>query len=220
MPNLAIPTSGPLGVSLAVVEDEPLLRGLIVDALRLKGFDVVGCGDYNSALDVANSGSFDVFCLDVDLHEERTGLDLAVELQRLPKPPAIVFVTMVADPDYFLHDALTHIAGVSYLLKSNLRNTDQLARAVLAARAGLFFIDPAVMSQARTAELGLTANQVRLLRLCAKGATNATIADELGITTSAVESTFTRIGKTLGIDSTTNLRAACVSTYLSKALRG
>lgn len=214
-------TPGPR-LSVAVVEDEPLLRDLIVDALRRKSFDAVGCGTYDAAIDVISSGTFHVACLDVDLHENRNGLDLAMELQSLPNPPAIVFVTMVADPEYFLHGALTKIRGSSYILKSNLRNANQLAQAVMAANAGLFFVDPAVMSQAGSADLNLTPHQLRLLRMSAQGMTNAAIATELGISRSAVESTFTRIGRSLGVevDATTNLRVACVTAYLSRALRG
>lgn len=203
-----------------VVDDQELFRNLIVEALRRRGFAAAGCASAEEAIQLAYRTGFDVACLDVDLRSGVTGIDLAARLREITPSAPVVFLSAVVDPQYLRSDLATGLLGCSYLLKSSVRDVDQLVAAIDSACHGRFFIDPAVMDSAIN-PLGLTRHQILLLRLAAQGKTNSAIAAELGVTTGAVESGFNRIAKTLGLEasSNTNLRVECVTAYLRHALR-
>lgn len=205
-----------------VVDDDDLFRGLLSDALRRRGYRVASCEGGQAALRIANAEGFDVVCLDVDLGTPENGFDVAEQIVQIRPDAPIIFLTAIADPDYLRPATLARLRGASYLLKSNVRNIDQLVQAIEMAAAGRFFVDKEVLGIATSNPRGLTDRQLEVLRLAARGLTNTAIGDELGITPGAVERIFSRTAKTLGVEASkqTNSRAACIATYLHLALRG
>jgi len=81
---------------LLIVDDEPLARlrlRSLVDSLPEAGAVVVGdAGDADGALAALRAAPADAVLLDIGL-PGRDGLRLALALQALPRPPAVVFVT-------------------------------------------------------------------------------------------------------------------------------
>ena len=81
---------------IAVVEDEPDLREVVVDYLRLQGFDARPCPD-GQALDAElAAGPLDIVLLDINLPREG-GLAIARRLRALPQPPGIIMVTALGE---------------------------------------------------------------------------------------------------------------------------
>lgn len=204
-----------------LVDDQPLFLELTAEALRRRGILVAACESFDKAVAVTQRAGFDVGCIDVRLGEGKNGFDLARELRRERPGAPIMFLTTVADPAYFglgLSDAL--LDDCSYLLKPTIRDIDQLVDGLYNTYSGRMVIDRDIMGLVRGNTLGLTPHQLKLLRSAAQGKTNSAIADELNVTSSAIEAGFTRIARTLGVEASRNynLRVACVAEYLRRAL--
>jgi len=207
-------------IRVLVVDDEQLTRTLISYQLQMSGFDVQCFGDPRSAIAWSTHNRVDVACLDVDLRASMSGLDVANVLKAMDPAPAVVFLTVVADPKFFDPDFNPLVGGMSYLLKSGV-DRGSLVEAVHAAHSGMIFADPRLLASNVGAELGLSKQQVSILRLCARAQTNAQIAELTGISVSAVETSLNRAAAKLGVVAKpgVNMRVACVSAYISAVMR-
>ncbi len=68
---------------LLVVEDNPSIRAMLAFFLRATyGLELVG--RFDDALDAAAHRGFDLFLLDINLGEPRTGIDLLGALRQMP----------------------------------------------------------------------------------------------------------------------------------------
>jgi DNA-binding NarL/FixJ family response regulator len=209
----------PAGVDpcrVLVVEDDNLMRTLVTESLRARGHVVHGVADASAAVDWATGNVADVACLDVDLRSTLTGFDLASILRKLPTPPAIVFLSAIVRPSFFDPAVDPVLGGASYLLKSSVAGGDMLAEAVSSAAAGLVFVDSSLLTMSTPGTTQLSQQQVVILQKCASGRTNAAIAQELGVSTTTVETALSRAARKLGVESTpgTNARVACITAYL------
>ena len=81
---------------IAVVEDEPDLREVVVDYLRLQGFTARPCPDGETLDAELADGAFDLVLLDLNLPRE-DGLAIARRLRQLPHPPGIIMVTSLGE---------------------------------------------------------------------------------------------------------------------------
>lgn len=80
------------GRRVLVVEDEPLVRAMIVESLAQEGFEVTeaSCGDEAAGL-IDTRGRFDVLLTDVHLPGRMDGLDVAAHARlRDPDLPIVV----------------------------------------------------------------------------------------------------------------------------------
>jgi DNA-binding response OmpR family regulator len=84
------------GTRIAVVEDETDLREVVVEYLRVQGFDPLPCPD-GAALDaVLAAGPVEAVLLDLNLPREG-GLSIARRLRALSPAPAILMVTALGE---------------------------------------------------------------------------------------------------------------------------
>jgi DNA-binding response OmpR family regulator len=75
---------------ILLVEDEPLLRGLIAQFLRVEGFEVVECGDGGEAINqFSGGGEFDLVLLDLNL-PVYPGVEVARHIRREDPDQAII----------------------------------------------------------------------------------------------------------------------------------
>lgn len=78
---------------ILVVEDDPLVRIVLVETLTHQGHAVVAVADGDEALGRLHAEpSFDVVLSDINM-PRRTGVSLAHELSELDEPPALLFMT-------------------------------------------------------------------------------------------------------------------------------
>jgi DNA-binding response OmpR family regulator len=78
---------------ILVVEDEWVIRELIVEALRDAGYDVIAADNGDAAARLLGADGFDLLVTDVHMPGKLDGIALAQQAQ-LHKPPlAVVFVT-------------------------------------------------------------------------------------------------------------------------------
>jgi DNA-binding response OmpR family regulator len=102
----------PMGPRVLVVEDDALIRKVIVHHLRKKGYNVDAVGDAEDGYERAQNESYDLVLSDIHL-PTMSGLELARHLAEAA--PGLPVVLMTGDPDM----ALMHYTdqGPDILLK-------------------------------------------------------------------------------------------------------
>ena len=139
----------------------------------------------------------------------------------------VVVLSQHADPAYALELFREGTAGLAYLLKDRVDDTDELVRALREVVGGRSVIDPLVVeglvtrrARAKASPLGhLTPREHDVLRAMAEGRTNAGIAAALFLSESAVSKHVNSIFAKLGLagDARTHRRVAAVLTFLGGA---
>jgi len=146
----------------------------------------------------------DLVVLDIALGREN-GLEAITELLAARPQPRIVVLTMHDDPA-FAREALSHGAH-GYLLKEAA--AEDLLRAVTVVMAGGTYLHPQLGAQlARhppTPAERLTEREREVLRLLARGHTNAEIAQELFISLRTVEAHRAALRTRLGVSNRAEL---------------
>ena len=208
---------------MALVEDEPLYRGLLENFLaRQERFEVVGAyADGVSALEAVPTLQPDVVTLDIELPGRLDGIQVGLELRRQLAALGIVVLSNHADPRFLGALPREQLSGWSYLLKKSVGNIETLTRAIEGAASGVVMVDPAVVANLRprvgSALARLTPRQREILELLAQGLTNAAIAERLVLAEKSVENQLTAIYAELAIDRRSDAlhpRVAAVLVYL------
>lgn len=209
---------------VAVVEDEPLYRELLVNGLitRLSGVTVVGSfGSAEELLASLSPAAVDVLLADVDLGAGADGTQLGVHLRRRNPRIGVVLLSNLAMPGLLASLPEDVRGGWSYLLKTSVADLDQLGLAVRESAAGGMVIDSALTRKLTAERSGplaqLTPRQMDVLALMANGWSNKRIADELVLSVRTVESVISDVIAALSIPKDVdgyNARVACVLVYL------
>lgn len=191
-------------VRVAVVEDEPLLRDLLVTGLGAQpSIDVVASfGDPRLAISGIPSARPDVVTLDIDLGRGPTGVEVGIALRRAMPSLGIVLLSNHGRPEVLASLPDDVRGGWSYVLKGALHDIGTLVRAIESAAAGLVTLDPTVIGRARSRNASverLTRRQLEVLGLLAEGCSNAAIARRLMLSEKSVENHLSRIYQQLGI---------------------
>jgi DNA-binding NarL/FixJ family response regulator len=196
-------------ISLLIVDDHPVVR----DGLRAlftgdDEFEVLGeAADGRHAVALAEARRPDVVLMDLRM-PGGDGVTAIRELsERLPDVRVLVLTTYDNDSDVL---PAIEAGATGFLLKDAPR--DELIRAVRAAAAGESVLSPSVatrlMGRVRApAEEPLSARELDILRLIARGATNREAAAKLFISEATVKTHLLHIYAKLGV----NDRAAAVA---------
>ncbi len=165
------------------------------------GMEVVGeASDGREAVAVVRRTRPDIVLMDISM-PRLDGLAAAKELLDDPSPPKVITLTTF-DTDENLYAALR--AGTSgFLLK--VSPPEQLLEAIRVVHAGDALLDPAVTSRVIATFAGraeptpsprlaeLTPRELEVLRLLARGLTNAEIAGELYVGEATVKTHVARV---------------------------
>jgi len=190
-------------IRVLIVDDQALVRDGFRMILELDGeIEVVGeAHDGESALAEIDRTGPDLVLMDIRM-PGMDGLEATRRLMRRNDAPRVLVLTTY-DADANVVEAMR--AGASGFLLKDVRK-GQLVRAVHQAAAGDSVIDPAItarlierlMGERRRPEaepaLGLlSARELEVLTLMAKGLTNAELADRLFVSESTVKTHVARI---------------------------
>jgi two-component system NarL family response regulator len=189
-------------IRVLVVDDHPLVRqGVVAVVAAESDMAVVGeAGDGRQAVEQFRKLRPDVALIDLGL-PLLDGIG-AMEAIRSEFPHSRFIALTVYQGDEDVHRAL-QAGAQAYLLKN--APSSQLVAAIRAVHAGLRKIPPEVASliSDRGPGPGLTAREIEVLRLVAKGRTNLEIAEELQITRGTAKWFVSSILSKLGVDDRT-----------------
>jgi len=204
-------------LTIVLADDQDLVRaGFRVILESEPGFRVVGeAADGAEAVEAVRRHRPDVVCLDVQMPNV-DGLEAARRIATLPDPPAVLVLTTF-DHDDALFQALE--AGASGFLLKNA-SPERLIDAVRTVAAGDALLAPdvtrRVISRATAtaapasadavpaadtalASAGLTERETEVLRLLARGLSNAEIAAELFVGDATVKTHVSNVLQKLGL---------------------
>lgn len=208
-----------------VGEDDVLLREGIARILTAAGMDVVAqCGDADELLRRTLAQRPDVAVTDIRMppRREDDGLRAAVEIRRREPGIGVLILSQFCEPAYVVTLIGERPEGIGYLLKERVGDVSAFVGAVTRVAAGGSALDPAVVG----VMLGhrgdddpirrLTGRERAVLAAMAEGRSNLGIAQELVISTAAVEKHITAIMRKLSIQpaGTEHRRVQAVLTYL------
>jgi DNA-binding NarL/FixJ family response regulator len=197
-------------IRVLVADDQQLLRaGFRVILESEPDIEVVGeAADGMAALDLVVSTRPDVVLMDIRM-PRLDGLSATERLMALPDPPRVVVLTTFDQNEYVVRALRAGAYG--FLLKD--APASRLIAAIRAAASGEALIEPSITRRlieqfaAPDAEptgvpavmRSLTERELQVLRLMARGRSNAEIAGEMVIAETTVKTHVARILTKLGV---------------------
>ncbi|MFE3199536.1 response regulator [Embleya sp. NPDC059237] len=203
-------------IRLVVCDDHAVVRaGLLALFAGEDGIEVIGeAADGEEVVRLAAALRPDVVLMDLQLVGGIDGVEATGRLLALPEPPHVLVLTMY-DTDADVSRAI-EAGAAGYLLKAG--SPEDLFRAVRDAAAGRTVLAPEVaarlFSRMRKPDNTLTAREVEILQLLARGVGNAEIARRLFISQATVKTHLGHIYAKLGVDT----RTAAVSVATERRL--
>jgi two-component system, NarL family, response regulator DesR len=171
-------------IRVVIAEDQAMVLGALAALLEMEpDIVVMACAaNGREALNAVIKLKPDVLVTDIEM-PVMTGLELAAELRTNHPATKTVILTTFARPGY-LRRALD--AGArAYLLKD--RPAAELAEAVRKVHRGLRVVDPALATEAWSAELDpLTERERQILQRAGDGRSSTEIANELHLSEGTV----------------------------------
>ena len=217
-------------VRVVIGEDDVLMREGIARLLAEAGFDVVSqAGDAEAFLRKALAHRPDVAVVDIQMPPggEDDGLRAALELRRRLPDTGVLVLSQYYEEQYALDLIGDTAEGVGYLLKERVGDVEAFRDAVTRVAAGGSALDPEVVGRmlSRRRREGpldeLSPRERDVLGHLAEGKSNQGIAEELVVTSAAVEKHVTSIFHKLGLETspTDHRRVLAALTYLRDSTR-
>jgi len=203
-------------IQILIADDHPVVReGLAGMLAGQADFEVVGLAtNGNMAVELHKEYSPDVTLMDLQM----PGLDGvgAIEAIKAENSSAHILILTTYDADADILRAI-EAGATGYLLKDTPR--DELFRAIHATAAGESVLAPTVTARLMTrmrapAEENLSAREIEVLQLVAKGNSNKEVGKALHISTATVKTHLIHIYNKLGVDD----RTAAVTTAIEKKI--
>lgn len=203
-------------IRILIADDHPVVReGLAGMLAGQSDFEVVAMAeDGNSAIGLHRELSPDVTLMDLQM----PGTDGvgAIEAIRAEHPASHILVLTTYDSDADILRAI-EAGATGYLLKDTPR--EELFRAIRATATGKSILAPTVTARLMTrmrapAEENLSAREIEVLKLVARGKNNKEVGKALHISTATVKTHLIHIYNKLGVDD----RTAAVTTAIEKGM--
>ncbi|WP_433221187.1 response regulator transcription factor [Microtetraspora malaysiensis] len=208
-----------------LAEDSTLLREGLVRLLAEEGHEVLAAvGDAEALLAAVAAQQPDVVVADVRMPPTHTdeGLRAALEIRRRRPDVKVLVLSQYVEKKYATELMSENIEGVGYLLKDRVAQVGDFLDALERVGAGGTAFDPEVVRQllARTSHADplaqLTGREREVLELMAQGMANASIAQAMHVSQSAVEKHVNALFDKLALSHTTGYsrRVLAVLRYL------
>jgi DNA-binding NarL/FixJ family response regulator len=207
--------SGPVTITVVVVDDHPVVRDGLVGMLSGQPdiMVVAQAADGRDALLQVQRHDPDVVLMDLRM-PGMNGVETISELQRRGYRARVLVLTTY-DRDDDIVPAI-EAGATGYLLKDTPR--DDLFRAVRAASRGESVLTPSVasrpMGRVRQSPQALSPREVEVLKLVARGMTNRQIGRTMHVSEATVKTHLLRAYDKLGVSD----RTAAVVTALERGL--
>ncbi|MGI5493510.1 response regulator [Microtetraspora malaysiensis] len=208
-----------------LAEDSTLLREGLVRLLAEEGHEVLAAvGDAEALLAAVAAQEPDVVVADVRMPPTHTdeGLRAALEIRRRRPDVKVLVLSQYVEKKYATELMSENIEGVGYLLKDRVAQVGDFLDALERVGAGGTAFDPEAVRQllARTSHADplaqLTGREREVLELMAQGMANASIAQAMHVSQSAVEKHVNALFDKLALSHTTGYsrRVLAVLRYL------
>ncbi|MDQ1124735.1 response regulator [Microbacterium trichothecenolyticum] len=192
-------------IRVVIADDHPVVRAGVRALLDAESdIDVVGeAATPDEAVALAEQRSPELVLMDLQFGERAAGAAATRRIRALAAPPYVLVLTNY-DTDGDILGAVE--AGASgYLLKD--APPHELLAGVRAAAAGQSALAPAIagrlLARLREPRVTLSGREIEVLRLVARGASNADVAARLHITDATVKSHLAHVFSKLGVSSRT-----------------
>jgi DNA-binding NarL/FixJ family response regulator len=210
---------------VTLAEDSTLLREGLVRLLAEEGHEVVAAvGDGDALLAAVAADQPDVVVVDVRMPPTHTdeGLRAALRIRERWPGVGVLVLSQYVEKRYAVDLLTGQPEGVGYLLKDRVAQVGEFLEALVRVAGGGAAFDPEVVRQllARTSHTDpisrLTERERTVLDHMAQGHTNATIAEQLHVSQSAVEKHVNAIFDKLDLSHVTGYsrRVLAVLRYL------
>jgi DNA-binding NarL/FixJ family response regulator len=195
-------------VRVILAEDSTLLREGLIRLLVEEGHEVpAAVGDGEALLDAVAEHRPDIVVADVRMPPTHTdeGLRAALEIRRRWPGTRVLVLSQYVEKHYATELMSGDVDGVGYLLKDRVAQVADFLDALDRVGAGGAAFDPEVVRQllARTTHVDplsrLTPRERDVLDHMAQGCTNASVAERLHVSQSAVEKHVNAIFDKLGL---------------------
>ena len=208
-------------IKILIADDHPVVReGLFAMLNREVDFDVVGeAKDGMEAVNKTKELSPDIVLMDLRM-PDMDGVEAMRKIKSAMPDVKFIILTTYSDDEYIFSGI--EAGARAYLLKDAPR--EDLFKAIRAVYRGESLIQPVVASKLldRFSELsrgtpsgeGLSARELEILQLMAKGAANKEISAQLSIAQSTVKTHIANIFQKLGV----NDRTEAVTQALKKGI--
>lgn len=182
-----------MGRRLIIVDDEPIIRGLLTGRLKDLGFEAWPAASALEAKRLVEQVDPDAMIVDIDLREGASGTELVIAMSQTHPGMSFLLLSNFMPTE----GQLRGLSKVAYLSKRDVADID-----VLVASLERVLRNPqdAEVSAIPSAFDQLTPTQLEVLTLIARGLTNQEIANQRGGTLRATEQTISRLYRVLGID--------------------
>lgn len=192
-------------IRVVIADDHPVVRAGVRALLEAEAdIEVVGeASTPDAAVALAAELSPELVLMDLQFGDRAAGAEATRRVRALAAPPYVLVLTNY-DTDGDILGAVE--AGASgYLLKD--APPHELLAGVRAAAAGQSALAPAIagrlLARLREPRVSLSAREIEVLRLVARGASNADVAARLHITDATVKSHLAHVFSKLGVSSRT-----------------
>jgi len=185
----------PAGLTIAIADDDLLLREGLASLLSGAGYSVVGqAGDATALLELVREHRPELVIVDIRMPPDHSTEGLAAAQAIRDEFPETAILVLSAFVE--VKHATTLLASgerTGYLLKSRVADIDEFLESIERLSRGGSVVDPSLVVEllaARTADdplEGVTAREREVLALMAEGRTNAGIARRLWVTEGTVE---------------------------------
>ncbi|WP_295852585.1 response regulator transcription factor [uncultured Microbacterium sp.] len=192
-------------IRVVIADDHPVVRAGVRALLDAEAdIEVVGeAATADEAVALAESLAPELVLMDLQFGERAAGAEATRRVRALAAPPYVLVLTNY-DTDGDILSAVE--AGASgYLLKD--APPHELLAGVRAAAAGQSALAPAIagrlLARLREPRVTLSVREIEVMRLVARGASNAEVAARLHITDATVKSHLAHVFSKLGVSSRT-----------------
>jgi DNA-binding NarL/FixJ family response regulator len=205
--------------NLLIVEDEPLVRSLLVSLLEPKGGQIKAAANAAEARKITSDFTPDVAILDIELGDGPSGIDLAHVLRTQFPNIGLVFLTHIPEPRVVGVENRNIPKNAAYLRKDRMADTGVLEKAIEAAFKNRVSKDLRDDKNSSHKLTDVSRSQLDVLRLVAMGHSNQEIAAQRGTTVRAVEHLVKRAFAAAGVDSASpgNARVVAAREFIQVA---
>jgi DNA-binding NarL/FixJ family response regulator len=200
--------NGDSAIRILIVDDHPVVRAGLASMLGTKGLKVIGsASSCEEALTMLQHEVVDVLLLDLRM-PGMNGIDMLRALRDMPNCPQVIVLTSY-EMDEDIYRAVQ--AGArGYLLKDTPQN--EMIEAITSVHAGKRYLPRHIAARLadRMMRSSLTAREVEILEMLAKGLTNKEIGTALEISDHTVRNHVISIIEKLDVSDRTEAATTAI----------